>query len=561
MPTTDAGALLEKAQAYRDALEDGNQAAVDRMSRSWALAAQRLELEVQQLTDKMEAARRAGVDPSPAWLYQQRRLSALTDSIREEVRRWSPHASEEAREAAYRAARDAQRQARDLAREAARVSLPGLEASFTDLAPENMASILGHLAEGGPLSDLMAGLAGEAVDAAEAALLQGVVLGKGTDWIATQLRRAIDIPRWRAETIARTEALRAFRETSRETYRRSNVVGSWTWTAALDRRTCPACLALHGQEFTLDEHLDGHPRCRCAMVPKTLSWADISPELADLPDTRPTIQTGEEWLAQQSPLTQRSILGPRKYGLWSDGKITLQDMVARTSSPEWGTMRRERSILEMTQGRNANYRDAVPDTPTVRDIPEPEPAPTWLDGLPAKPPTTDRMRSMGIDLESPANDLRAANPNYNQGRQYQVNCTNCVSAYELRRRGFNVQAAPLETLTGGRALSEWGKWWGLKPSDLLAGKMTVLQMKRKLLKEWPEGARGAVTVVWKGRRSGSHIFTVEKRDGELVFLDPQTGKELGDGSSYWDRAQNHVYVFRLDDLTPTPDARNFLHQP
>jgi len=179
-----------------------------------------------------------------------------------------------------------------------------------------------------------------------------------------------------------------------------------------------------------------------------------------------------------------------------------------------------------------------------------------VDDLPTKPAGLVRR-----GLDTPENDLRAANPNYAQGREYQVNCTNCVSAYELRRRGFNVQAAALQTRTGGRSLLEWGKGWGLKGGDIVLGKMTVLQMKKKLLKEWPDGARGAVTVVWKGRRSGSHIFTVEKRDGELVFLDPQTGQDLGDGQRYWDRAQNHVYVYRLDDRDPTRDAQVFLHKP
>jgi len=113
-------------------------------------------------------------------------------------------------------------------------------------------------------------------------------------------------------------------------------------------------MVLHGQEFPLEENLDGHPRCRCAMVPKTVSWADISPELADLPDTRPTIQTGVDWYAEQSALTQRAILGARKWALVQDGKITLDDLVARTHSDTWGTMRRERSVLEIQQGRNAD---------------------------------------------------------------------------------------------------------------------------------------------------------------------------------------------------------------
>lgn len=367
MPTDTASRLQQSAQAFRDALESSNQAAADRMARGWASGLQRVELEVQSLMAKMEAARLAGVKVNPAWLYQERRLAALVDQMSDELARWAPLAEETIRRNAYQAASDAQDQAKRLTREAARASLPGVEASFTDLSPENMASILGHLAPGGPLRDLLGSLALGAVQAAEDAILQGVILGKGSAWITRNLAKALDVPRWRAETIARTEALRAYRETSRLTYQKSNVVGTWVWTAALDRRTCPACLALHGQEFSLEENLDGHPRCRCAMVPRTLSWADINPALADLPDTRPTIITGEEWLKGQGPATQRAVLGPGKFARYQRG-TPLGDFVARTHSPEWGTMRRERSILEIDQGRNANYRD-TPAPPPVKANP------------------------------------------------------------------------------------------------------------------------------------------------------------------------------------------------
>lgn len=356
---TDTGSRLqERAQAFRDALEDQNQDAANRMTRAWASGAQRVELEVQALLSKIDAARLAGVKVNPAWLYQERRLASVLDQMVAELRRWAPLAEETIRRNAYQAAASAQDQAKALTREAASASLPGVEASFTDLNPENMASILGHLAPGGPLRDLLGSLAMQSIQAAEDAILRGVILGKGSAWIARELNKALDVPRWRAVTIARTEALRAYRETSRLTYQKSNVVGTWVWTAALDRRTCPACLALHGQEFSLEEHLDGHPRCRCAMVPRTKTWAELGLD-PTLDDMRPTIITGEEWLAGQGEATQKAVLGPGKFALYRDG-TPLADFVARTHSAAWGTMRRERSILEIQRGRNADYRGVTP---------------------------------------------------------------------------------------------------------------------------------------------------------------------------------------------------------
>lgn len=369
MPTQTSSQLLEAAQAYRDDLERATVAASTRTAEAWLQAQQRINLEVQALLSKMEAARLAGVDPSPAWLYQERRLATLTETIQAEAARWAATAEPYVRDLAYQSAADASQNARALATEAARVDLPGVEASFTDLNPENMATILGHLAPGGPLRDLLTSLGGEAAEAATQALLEGTILGKGTDWIARQLGQALDIPRWRAETIARTESLRVYRETSRETYKRSNVVGSWTWTSALDRRTCPACVALHGTTYSLEEQLDGHPRCRCAMVPNTKSWAELGLDPAlDEMNPRPPMQTGADWLKAQSPLTQKAVLGPRKFDLYANGKADLPDFVARTHSPAWGTMRRERSLKELAEGRNADYRDLPPvqQSTTVR---------------------------------------------------------------------------------------------------------------------------------------------------------------------------------------------------
>lgn len=38
--------------------------------------------------------------------------------------------------------------------------------------------------------------------------------------------------------------------------------------------------------------------------------------------------------------------------------------------------------------------------------------------------------------------LKGANHKYARGTQYGVNCQRCVQAYELRRRGYDVEALP-----------------------------------------------------------------------------------------------------------------------
>jgi len=39
-------------------------------------------------------------------------------------------------------------------------------------------------------------------------------------------------------------------------------------------------------------------------------------------------------------------------------------------------------------------------------------------------------------------DSENTNPNYKTGAEFQLNCQKCVPAYEMRRRGYDVEALP-----------------------------------------------------------------------------------------------------------------------
>jgi SPP1 gp7 family putative phage head morphogenesis protein len=71
----------------------------------------------------------------------------------------------------------------------------------------------------------------------------------------------------RATLIARTETLRAHNEGRKVFYRQVGVT-KVRWLIADDARTCPACRALNGKVFGIDE-IEGppvHPCCRCALL-------------------------------------------------------------------------------------------------------------------------------------------------------------------------------------------------------------------------------------------------------------------------------------------------------
>lgn len=53
-------------------------------------------------------------------------------------------------------------------------------------------------------------------------------------------------------------------------------------------------------------------------------------------------------------------------------------------------------------------------------------------------------------------NVLATNPNFNLGRQFQINCQKCVPAYEIRMRGYDVMARPtFDLVTDSFAKDNW----------------------------------------------------------------------------------------------------------
>lgn len=362
MPTKNKalpGALYDRAGTYADELAAGQQAAADQMLAAWAEAYKGTRVEIDNLMAKIADAKATGQPLSPAWLYQQNRLKGVLNEAKTQMAHHATYASQVAIQQQQSAVLAALKHAEKMTALATAESLPGLEAGFTRVNPANLKHLVGFTADGSPLKDLFQSLPGEAGQRLESALVRGMALGWSPDKMRRQADLALDLPRWRAETIMRTEALRVYRYTARSTYMaNAHVLGGWVWHAHLDGATCVACVLMDGTEHPLDEILDGHPRCRCAMVPRTQSWEELTGQKG-LADTRPPVRSGKAWLEGQSPTIQQAIMGKARWNAWKDGKISLDDMVARPSHPAWGTMRRERSLAEIKAGANPNYQQAV----------------------------------------------------------------------------------------------------------------------------------------------------------------------------------------------------------
>lgn len=138
----------------------------------------------------------------------------------------------------------------------------------------------------------------------------------------------------RAETIARTEMLDAMRYAASESWKANrDLLKAWRWSCDLSSRTCPACLAMDGQTFPIEQPGPiGHQNCRCRAVPVTLSWAELGIEA---PEPKFRDKTGREWFEEQSERTQRRIMGDARYEAWKAGLITWDDIPQIRHSDGW----------------------------------------------------------------------------------------------------------------------------------------------------------------------------------------------------------------------------------
>lgn len=149
-------------------------------------------------------------------------------------------------------------------------------------------------------------------------------------------------------------------------------------------------------------------------------------------------------------------------------------------------------------------------------------------------------------------DAKATNPKYTEyTREWTQNCQRCVSAYEARRRGYDVTAKP----RGGKEdslpyMNDRNGWPNVyKDPELIPCTSNTGENTRKKveaqMKGFGDGARAIVRVTWRNQRSG-HVFIAEQVNGKTRFIDPQTGDP--DCSRYFRSAKkNGTYLLRVDN--------------
>lgn len=250
----------------------------------------------------------------------------------------------------------------------------GIHPSFARLNTAAVEYIVGALQDGSPLKDLMDSLPQHGAARFRQEIIRGVALGRSPTVTARRVAGALGGNLSRAIIISRTETLRAYRSVTHEGYRRNSaVVRGWVWSSSADNRTCPVCWAMDGTFHLLDEPFASHPACRCAMVPRTRTWAELG--IPGVPDTGPTIVSGEAKFAALDDRAKLAVLGPAKFRAYSAGAIRLEDLVGVSESAAWGPGRFERSLSSIL-GTSSAARFSLPRVASSRSLPAAKPAAT-----------------------------------------------------------------------------------------------------------------------------------------------------------------------------------------
>lgn len=359
--------VYQAAAEYRQRLLAREQDTVDDTVRRWLIARHQIEKELDQLIGRVEAALAAGKRPvvlpfggnfgpdefSASWLYRVGRLETLAATIEGELAKFNQDGLAKIASRAKTEVGAGELDAQNLLR--FRVRDDGLISprNFAALPTGALEQITAMVGPGGPLPKAFNGMSADLIQKVQQRLVDGIAKGENPRVVGRKMLQdtedggLLDTPLYKQVRVARTEPIRAYRESGRLTYlANSDVVTAWEWRAFPGQRTCPYCLAMDGSIHPLDQPMATHPQCRCTQLPVT--------ELSDAPEF-----TGAEYLYRLSASEQDEVFGSHTMGeLYRSGKVRLSDIPEQFQHEDWGRSGRAASLRSL-QGRGVITQDDI----------------------------------------------------------------------------------------------------------------------------------------------------------------------------------------------------------
>lgn len=194
---------------------------------------------------------------------------------------------------------------------------------------------------------------------AQSIALRGITEGWSPTRTAGEITKSMQtLPAHAANQMVRTLQMHSYRTGQMiNMQENSDILESHIRIAALDDRTCMACIALHGTELKLSERVDDHHQGRCTSIPIVKGRSR-------------DIQTGPEWFESLPEERQLKIAGPGKLEALKSGKIKWENMATSYSDPAYGRMIKEAALKDLIeQGRTVASVPSNPLTKTSSGLP------------------------------------------------------------------------------------------------------------------------------------------------------------------------------------------------
>ena len=198
-------------------------------------------------------------------------------------------------------------------------------------------------------------------------------------------------------------------------------------------------------------------------------------------------------------------------------------------------------------------------------------------------PETIANVKQGKPMSLKAADGKSVNPFFWKGGDYRINCQSCTLAYELRCRGYNVEARPRGSVESGGSgqtgtdlsYKSWAAYidvnTGLPPRRIeikcsnTRDESECMKMLNDIdAKIMKPGERYAFKCGWVGMNNG-HIFNMAKdSSGEMHLIDSQTGEFLTGKrdicNKYFREAcqMRDMEIFRIDNTQITQEFQGVL---
>lgn len=359
MPSSTLDDVIAAFQ--RSILRNERQTASE-MVRVYTQGWKRIKAKLSALQTQYDIALASGESVGLNWIYQNNRLLDLQTLVGKELRRFADVADVKITAAQKKVINQSLIFSRDMT-----ILRLGPQYDVSDflrvksLSTGSIEMMVGLNQAGSPLKRLLDGIKAKGSKDASDALIEGMMLGYNPRKIAPMIRDALGTQLNRALTIARTETMRVQRLATEANYKaNSNIVKGWIWQAEVSG-ACAACLAEHGSEHPLSEHMSSHPNCRCVERPWLMSWDEIGKQFgldfSNVDKAGPTFaeiaekygmspdqvaryannnMTGEAYFKTLSDDEQRKLLGPSKWQAYTEGKFKFEKLAKTTYNSTWG---------------------------------------------------------------------------------------------------------------------------------------------------------------------------------------------------------------------------------